>query len=404
MGDPSQFGKDNTDAFNRLRVSSPISQFEYANEYNKGPLIWAEKAIGGGTATHLPNPSTVSLSTGGGTDTHGIIRQTVQYFRYRPGKSLLVLATFCMHDTIENAIKRIGYFDNDNGVYVQQNGTVRSFVIRSKSTGSVVNDIVNQPQWNLDKMDGKGPSGQVLDWSKSQIFFIDIQWLGVGSVRCGFEIGGVPYYCHEFEHANLTTSTYMATANLPIRYEIVNNGVASGVSTLEQICSTVVTEQGSIDDQGYYENSVNSGIVSTAVTTRRSVLAIRPKATFGGKVNRATILHEFFEIVTATNSVLWELVYNPIIGGTPVWNSAGANSVVEFDIAGTTITGGEVVASGYAISGSGQVRGQAKAQTQSRYPMGLDIDGANPRIMALVCRSFTGTANVNAAIGFKEYY
>jgi hypothetical protein len=404
MGDTSQRTTDNTDAFNRLRVSSPVSQFEYANQYNKGPLIWAEKATGTGGATHSPNPSTVLLTTGSGNNGAGIIRQTISYFRYQPGKSLLSLAKFCFHDQTPNVVKRVGYFDAQNGVFLAQNGESHSINLRSTSTGSTVDNSIAQENWNLDRIDGKGQSGKVIDWTKSQILITDIQWLGVGSVRVGFEIGGVPYYCHEFEHANVTVSTYMSTGNLPIRYEIHNIAGVAGTSTIEQICSTVVTEQGSLDDQGYYEHSVNNGIIPISVTTRRSVLAIRPKVAFGGKINRSMVKHETFEIVTGGNNVLWELIYNPVLGGTPVWNSAGDNSVMEFDIAGTTITGGEVVSSGYALTGSGVARGQTKSETQSRYPIGLDIDGANPRVMALVCTSFTGTATVNASIGFKEYY
>jgi hypothetical protein len=404
MGDPSQRGHENTDAFNRLRVSSPISQFEYQNEYNKGPLIWVEKITGTGTAVHHPDSNTVELSTGGVAAGSGIIRQTRQYFRYQPGKSLLTLKTFCMATSLENVAKRVGYFDDENGPYLERVGQTSYLCVRSTSTGATVDEKVPQSAWNLDRMDGKGPSGQTIDWTKSQIYITDVQWLGVGSIRVGFEIGGVPYYCHEFEHANLTQSTYMATANLPIRYEIVNLAEATASSSFEQICSTVITEQGSIDDQGYYEHSVNSGITPINVTTRRSVLAIRPKATFGAKINRGLIKHEAFEVVTGGNNVLWELVYNPTLGGTPSWTSAGDNSLIEYDIAGTTVTGGEIVSSGYSLAGTGSTRGKASAETQSKYPMALDVDGGTPPIMALVCTSFTGTATVNASLGFKEYY
>lgn len=395
----------NTDSFNRLRVSSPVSQFEHQNEYNKGPLIWAEKATGAGVATHQSSPSTVLLSTGGTVEGDGIIRQTVQYMRYSPGKSILPIITFNLHsDQAPNYVKRVGYFDNLNGIFLELDGSTVNFVIRSSSSGVVVEDRVPQASWIVRKMDGTIASDPTLDFSKTQISITDVQWLGVGSVRCGFEIDGVPLWGHIFHHANVETTTYMATANLPIRYEITNKTGALTAGLLTQICATVLTEQGAIDDTGFYEHSVNNGIAATSVTTRRSVLAIRPKATFGGKINRATLKHETFEVITGGQNVLWELVYNPTLGGTPSWVSAGDNSIVEYDSAGTTVTGGEVIASGYALAGAGSAKGQSKGQTQSKYPMGLDVDGANPRIMALVCTALTGTATVNAAIGFKEYY
>jgi hypothetical protein len=394
----------NTDAFNRVRVSSPISQFEYANEYNKGPLIWAEKVTGAGVATHQPNSSTVLLSTGSDVDGDGIIRQTVQYMRYAPGKSLLPIITFNFRGPQATYTKRAGYFDTDNGIFVECDGTTVNLVIRSKSSGEIVEARVPQADWNMSKLDGTKDYEPTLDMSKVQIFLCDIQWLGVGSVRCGFEIDGKPYMVHKFDHANEVLITYMATANLPIRYEIHNKAGATEAGLMDQICATVITEQGSIDDQSYYDHAVNNGINATSVTTRRAVLSIRPKATLGGKVNRGTIKHEFFEVITGGNNVLWELVYGGTLGGTPDWTSAGDNSLVEFDIAGTTVTGGEVIASGYALTGGGATRGRTEGKTQARYPMGLDVDGLNPRLLSLVVTSVTGTATVNAAIGFKEYY
>jgi hypothetical protein len=394
----------NTDAFGRLRTSSPIAQFEYQNEYNKGPLIWAEKVSGTGSATHVPSTSSVSMTTGGGTDGASVIRQTRQYFRYTSGKSLKIIMTFDCGQCLENVAMKAGYFDGENGIFFMRRSGRNYLVLRSKSSGAVVDTEIPQESWNKDRMDGAGPSGIRLDFERAQIFLADIQWLGVGSVRCGFEYDGLAYYAHEFEHTNEIDNVYMATANLPIRYEIVNLAEATASSSFEQICSTVITEQGSIDDQGYYEHSVNSGITPINVTTRRSVLAIRPKATFGAKINRGLIKHEAFEVVTGGNNVLWELVYNPTLGGTPVWTSAGDNSLVEYDIAGTTVTGGEIVSSGYSLAGTGSTRGKASAETHSKYPMALDVDGGTPPIMALVCTSFTGTATVNASLGFKEYY
>lgn len=391
------------DAFGRLRVSSPISQFEYQNEYNKGPLIWAEKVTGSGAATHQPNSSTVQLTTGGTTTGHGIIRQTVQYMRYSPGKSLAAIITFDMNG-FGPYIKRAGYFDTDNGIFLEVQDSTINLVLRSKSSGSIVETRVPQSAWNGKKLDGSASIDPTLDITKVQILIIDIQWLGVGSVRCGFEINGKFYLAHTFHNANLILTTYMSTANLPIRYEIINKAGASLAGTLEQICSTVVTEQGSIEDQGYYEHSVNNGVAGKSVSTRVAVLSIRPKATFGTKTNRGTIKHETFEVVAGSNNVFWELIYGGTLGGSPSWVSAGTNSLVEIDTAGTTVTGGEIIASGYALTGSGSVRGSIRASTQARYPLGLDVDGLNPRLLTLVATSFTGSATVNCSLGFKEYY
>ena len=137
----------NLDAFGRLQVASPISQFEYQNEYNKGPLLWAEKVTGTGVATHQPASSTVLLSTGGTAANAGIIRQTYQYMRYSPGKSLSPVITQNFQGAQTNVVKRSGYFDNLNGPYFELDEDVLSFVIRSSSSGVLTEERIPQAGW-----------------------------------------------------------------------------------------------------------------------------------------------------------------------------------------------------------------------------------------------------------------
>jgi len=394
----------NLDAFGRLRVSSPISQFDYQNQYNKGTLLWSEAVAGTGASVHNPNNSTVSLNAGGTASGAKIYRQTIQYARYNPGKSLVPIVTFAMGTAYDNVRMRAGYFDDKNGVYLQRSGSTVSLVLRTYGTGSVTETVVAQGAWSGDNMDGRGNSGITADWTKTQIVFFDIQWLGVGTVTCYIEINRQAYVLHQFQNANIRTTTYMTTANLPIRYEVENTGTASGSATMLQICATVLTEQGSIDDGGFYTHACGNGITGVAVTTRRSVLTIRPKLLLGGLTNRAKIQILDFDIVALTNSSYFEIVYNGTLGGTPSWTDVGTNSAIEFDVAGTTVTGGEVVHAGYVVAGSGVTRGQVSQVVSSQYPIGLDINGANPTTFSLVCTSFTGTSTINSAVSWREYY
>jgi hypothetical protein len=394
----------NLDAFGRLRVSSPISQFDYQNQYNKGSLLWSEAVAGTGASVHNPNNSTISLNAGGTASGAKIYRQTVQYARYNPGKSLVPIVTFAMGTAYDNVRMRAGYFDDKNGVYLQRLGSKVSLVLRTFGTGSVTETVVAQGAWNGDNMDGRGNSGLTADWTKTQILFWDIQWLGVGTVTCYIEINRQAYVLHHFQNANLRTTTYMTTANLPIRYEVENTGTASGSATMLQICATVLTEQGSIDDGGFYTHACGNGVTGIGVTTRRNVLTIRPKLLLGGLTNRAKIQILDFDIVALSNSSYFEIVYNGTLGGSPSWTDVGTNSAIEYDVAGTTVTGGEVVHSGYVLSGSGSTRGQNSQIVSSQYPIGLDINGANPTTFSLVCTSFTGTSTVNSAVSWREYY
>ena len=95
---------------------------------------------------------------------------------------------------------------------------------------------VSQSQWNLDMMDGTGPSAYNLDISKMQMAYIDYTWYGAGFIRFGFRgVNGEIIYCHKMSNNNVNTSAYMRSGNLPGRFEAYNFGpytrLVSGTTT-----------------------------------------------------------------------------------------------------------------------------------------------------------------------------
>ena len=134
------------DAFNRLRVSNPFTIFDSQNRYQKDPQF-SESLTGSATATHVANESSVDMAT---TTASGdkAIRQTFRVFPYQPGKSLLVLATFVMNAGKANLRQRVGYFNADNGLFFQVNGTTKSFVLRTNTSGTPSDTrTINQADW-----------------------------------------------------------------------------------------------------------------------------------------------------------------------------------------------------------------------------------------------------------------
>ena len=232
-GNMEPFSATSLDAFGRLRVANPYTLFDSQNRYQKDPQF-SEALTGSATATYVANESSVDMAV---TTASGdkAVRQTYRVFPYQPGKSLQVLATFVMNTPKANLRQRVGYFNTDNGVFFQVNDTTKSFVLRTNTSGTPSDArTVNQADWNGDKLDGTGASGLTLDISKAQILYMDFEWLGVGSVRCGFVIDGQFHTCHIFHHANIITSTYITTASLPVRYEIFNTISTDSSSTLKQ--------------------------------------------------------------------------------------------------------------------------------------------------------------------------
>jgi hypothetical protein len=178
------------DAFGRLRTADPVSLFTSQFQYDLQPLLWESALSGSGTTTHLPNEAACRMRVAVAADE--VIRQSRQYSRYKPGKSLLIAETFVMGAGTENVRKRVGYFDAQNGIFLEQNGIVDvALVRRTYTSGAAVDNRVVQASWNVDKFDGTGPSGLTLDLTKAQILLMDLQWLGVGRVRIGFDIDGL---------------------------------------------------------------------------------------------------------------------------------------------------------------------------------------------------------------------
>jgi hypothetical protein len=381
----------NTDLFARQKVTLANPQFTYQNEYNKGDFQWVEKLTGTGTATHDPLDATVALNVLATGDK--VIRQTRKYMRYFSGKTLSLLVTF-FTDAMPSGVRfRVGYFDGNNGAFFERVNGINYCVLRS----SGVDQRVAQTSWNKDTFSD-------YDFNKSTIFNINLQWLGVGNVQFIFEdTDGSLVPVHVFENVGMIESTYMRTANLPVRYELESIS-HDGSYTAKQICSSVVFEDGGCQQVSAYEHSASNGITPVAVTTRRCVLAVRPKLEFNSIENRADAIINAVELIAGTNDAYWELVYNPTFGGTPTWASVNGNSTLEFSVNATTITGGIVVKSGFVAAGSGNTRSVIGSQINSNYPLSLDIDGANPTSYAIVCTSFTGTSNVNAAMDLREIY
>ena len=251
-------GGNNVDAFGRLRVSNPLTIFDSKNIMSKNNLF-DESLTGSGTVSYTANKSTVNLNV---TQASGdkTIRQSKRVMSYQPGKSLLIFNTFVMNTLTANLKQKVGFFDVNNGIFFYADGTTLKIVRRTYTSGSAVDTEISQSSWNGDTLNGTGASGFTLDPTKSNILFIDVEWLGVGSVRVGFVINGQLITAHTFNNANSLTTVYMQTANLPIRYEIERAGtLTAGTYTLQQICSSCISEG------GYSPSGVRQMVGTTAI-------------------------------------------------------------------------------------------------------------------------------------------
>lgn len=397
-----QFPIGSLDAFGRLQVANPYTLFDSQNRYASDNQF-DTSTTGTGTTSFLTNEAAVKMEvTGAGVGS--VVRQSFRSMPYQPGKGLLVLATFVMDSSSSvNLTQRVGYFNSQNGVFFQRVDGVYSFVLRSYVTGTTSDArTVNQSSWNGDKLDGTGPSGITLDPSKAQILWMDFEWLGVGSVRCGFVINGVFYLCHTFNNANIISNVYMTTATLPVRYEITSTTSAVAAS-MKQICSTVISEGGY--EQASIDHVARRTTVFTNIDTAADFYPVVSIRLASGRTGAVVIPNRIqFQPTTLQNYEL-ALIKNPTLTGATWAATVPSDSNVEFDVAATAISAaGTIVQTGYiANSGGG---GQANTLAPEGYnwdtQIGATIAGVSD-IYTLGVRTISG-ATKGDGVGSISFY
>jgi hypothetical protein len=383
-----------TDMFGRIKISEGYSIFDSSHRYSQNG-DFSDITETGGSVGYLINQSTATLNV---TTTSGskVYRESKRVFPYQPGKSLQILQTFVFAPAKTNLRQRVGYFSRQNGFYLEQDGTTVSLVKRTFITGSVVETRIPQSEWNVDTLDGNGPSDIVLDLSKAQILFSEYEWLGVGSVRMGFAIDGYFIICHQFNHANHIDSTYMTTATLPVRYEIENTGTTASSSTMKQVCVSVVSNGG-------YFRDTNIRTVVRATTTIGSdlypLIAIRLAS---GKTDSVILPNIINLFPTTSDDFEYAVVKNPssITGGSWVTHSTGN---VEYNISATAMSGGEDLINGFFGSTNQSASSEEADARNFAFQLGrTNADTPVSDVMVLAAKAVDGSGNIKSSFGWFD--
>lgn len=397
-----------TDAFGRLRISNSNIVFDsrqifddddLANNVENYPQFWDNQQLSGGGTSTTFDVNTASTTIAVGATTAGVrVRQSKRRMNYQAGKSQRLLLTGVMGVGAEGITQRYGMFDANNGLFFEVKDGEVAIVMRTNVTGSPVDDRVPQSEWNIDHMFGKDESRVTLDLDKTQIFYIDFEWLGVGSVRFGFIIDGVIYYVHQMDHANVLTNVYMSTPNLPIRAEIRNDGTGPAYS-MKLICVAVDSE-GGVNPNGI-SRTYNNGATVVALplnTTKYAVLGVRLRASHLGlqvDFNSLSVL-----VTTANDTALWELQLNPTIAAPGAFVYADIPSSGMQGAVGTSASvvtaNGTIILSGYAKTGDTLAIPPYIAEK-----LGATIAGVADELV-VVCRPIVDTTSVLCALNWRE--
>jgi hypothetical protein len=397
---------ENQDAFGRVRVSDPITLHDSTFAYGLEPRVYEDISSGNGSVTYNSNSRCAELAvTAGAPGVAGL--QSYQYCHYNPGKSHVLFMTLAANPNVLTMAAgqkvEVGYFDDANGLFARYDSTGVYAVRRSSVTGSVVEEAVHSSNFNLDPLDGTGPSGVLLDPNVSQIVVIDLQFLGVGRVRMGLEVAGRIIYAHQFNFANENPGMYMQSGTLPVRWRFEDTGT-TGWDHTEAYCSMVSTEGGAEENRGIPLVARNVAGISVASGADTHLISIRPKTTFAGLPNRIwNILEEVSALNSGNNDVLVTVYYDATITGGAWADVDTSDSGMEQNVTASFAPGTGVAIGDFWVTSTATNPGQGALSTKNRLPIAINAAGTTPvGTITLVARGLGGTSTSYGSIHWRE--
>lgn len=402
------------DTFGRLRVSNPVSLFDYSNITRENDDVdFSSYIVNGATQVHSDDSYLeLKVSTTNGSKS---VMQSKRYVPYQPGKSKISYLTGVLEVSggITGIRSRIGIFDDENdknaaldtggnGLFFELDGKTLYIVERSSSNGSGQTDIrVPQSEWNIDTFGANSlnPSKKIIShFEKTKIFVIDLEWLGVGFSRFGFVLDGKIHYAHIFKHKK-SVKPYIRYAKLPVRYEIENVS-SSSEGQMRKLCGTVISEGGYNLKGKTFADGTNSDYFAVPDTQYVPVLSLKLKQEH---IRNTIYLKNIDMLISPTTNkpIHYDVRLNPTtLQGVTFRNVSDASSAM-ISVTGTTVVGGYILNSGYVSSKGTQTLLSSLDDILNTLPIAANITGTSD-IITVAAIGIGGSANVYAQFNWIE--
>ena len=395
----------------RAKISGYEIVFFNTFQFDKETDVWDEITTTGGSAVHNDVRSEVVLTVDGAVAGSKVVRQTKTVQRYIPGRTAEASFAFRFTDTEAGIRKRIGMFDDQNGLFLEQMGDELAFVIRSNASGSVVDTRITQANWNQNKLDGTAVNGVTLDPTMRQIVIFEYEWYGAGMAELKFVIDDHPISVHKQFHGNRQELPWMGTPFVPFRCEIENVSATIGTHSLHQSSNSFMLE-GATGLLGVAV-SVSSPITGTRLGVANSwypVLSIRLQQDKLAGV----VLPSTYQVATIDNTnIFFRLVRNAVIGadaGNSAWTDVpdSGSAFTEFQTYDTPAAiddadQGTRLDSGFIVAGGGSANIQLDQSTQ--YQLGrytTTTIGDTSDVFTLLCASSSTNKDALASMTWVE--
>ncbi|WP_113927027.1 hypothetical protein [Bacillus sp. P14.5] len=390
-------GPNVSSQFNELMVSNRTPVVELTSVYGLSNLRDLVETTGSGTVTNTTIEYQIT-TTPGASDSATL--DSVERGRYMPGYAGQAgIGVRIPLAPTNDQVFRWGLVDDENGAFFGQS-TANGIFVAIRRAGA--DTIIPQTSWNVDPLNGTGPSGITLNLAIGNIFQINFTWYGYGVIEFNVVVQNPVTLAqetvtvHRYRPAGETSFT---DPNLPLRAQIENNGATADTRNL-----FVGGRQYSILGKFNPEFRITSERRSATVgTAGLPVISFQRKTEFpagSARPNSVSVTLEGLDIVTA-NDIFFQLV----VGGTLntgysafptiTTNIPNNETALLVNNTATIITGGEVVFQGVASGAPGANRDLAKANL-------LDFELPDDQSVSLVIGSFSGTSLVSAVLRVTE--
>ncbi len=334
-----------TSAFGDIATTSASPRIQLQFPYNINYAEVSVSVTNSGTVYHSQPFAVCSVTVANSSAQFSSLNN----LHYRTGQGGLADFTAIYTLGTTGSTQLVGLGDTRDGFFIGYNATV--FSINRRDNGA--DSWIPQSSWNADPLNGTGSSLMTLDPTKGNVYRIQYQWLGFGSINFFIEnpITASFFLIHRIQYPNAFTVTSVFNPSLPLTVYAANTTNASPI--LLKVPSMAAFVEGTLINTGLLNSALNNS--KAGVTTAgTAVLTIKNKPVFNGITNRKFVQPLRISLAVTTNDrdCLFNLTLNPTLGGTPSYTDISTNtSVVSYDVAGTTVTGGRVLATFYVDAG-----------------------------------------------------
>ena len=335
-----------TTAFGDMRVAelTPVAMLTFT--YNINGDIVTTSTTNGGSVAQQDALAVVSSSTD--VAGSGEMRSR-DLIHYRNGLGAMTRYTAIFTSGVANSQQTAGVGNAQDGFFFGFNGT--SFGILHRKNNS--DTWIPQASWNVDPLDGNGPSGMTIDPTKLNVYEIVYKWLGGGQIEffCENTSGGAFIPLHRIEYSNQHTSPSIYNPSLPLSIAASNTGNNSNIQV------KTASMAGFIEGKDEKLGPVNAYEATSSHSSETAIFHLRNKATYLGQDNRVVSFLKQFSVGNDTTRMATFRIYlNATLTGTASWSDVnGDDSVMEVDTAQTYDSGGKLLFAGIVSKDNGQV-------------------------------------------------